>query len=650
VVGDAAAKPTPILTQLKQQQGEHALMQKKKAEAQRFDAEMKQYGAEIEGSKVALGNHQRAIHAARMQMAQLGPEPDAAKLQALRETEQAEVVAATELGRRLGSLEQMCIAAQRRFERFNLDLAIEGGMVEEHRRALLEAIRVKSELLKQKTSGLKQLEELLQKHQAMLQHQARQQPPNPQAMHQLQQTLAMLGQQHMGSHKHCQVIADEIKYQESLLDLLPPTPEDEESAQFNNLMSQSEQRWLIKIQAKQMHSDNPYVDDFYAHALIRKRAAMMRAAAATQGSGITRLPPAPHGPMPMGKHRRERIEQERAEKEPYTPTQYDNTLGSIKGTSIKAPKPLIEIPAAPADVHDDDGDQSHELRERSRRRKALIAIEKAYRHLLQAEDRGVKLEQPDMSFRARQQIDAERQALLDTTLAVLEVAPPDKEWSAEDDKQFWRLTAVEKGRKLMARLLMQVNRPEQVEALLQLLVRNMGIMVQPRATQDDHRAFLRSVLVLYPPAVAQAVSHVDLAVLVACFRTVNQVYDATAKEEKTEKVDIFHKFCAVLLYTLCRRADAVLSTGQAPVEQQREWSFLVEALVEKTASDLAAKIVDMKANGLYLWEFANILASHSSPAGKATLRAALHEVAAAAPPHPSIDMFGKITAPPPTAE
>lgn len=138
--------------------------------------------------------------------------------------------------------------------------------------------------------------------------------------------------------------------------------------------------------------------------------------------------------------------------------QFDRTLGSIKGTSIRAPKPLIELPTAPAELHGGaDGDQSRELKERSRRRKALIVIEKGFRLLLQAEDRGVKLEQPDMSGRARQQIQAERDVYLEQALGFIEVAPLDKQWVAEDDQQFWRLTTVEKGRKFFARLLMQVS-------------------------------------------------------------------------------------------------------------------------------------------------------------------------------------------------
>jgi hypothetical protein len=133
------------------------------------------------------------------------------------------------------------------------------------------------------------------------------------------------------------VIADEIKYQQSLLDFLPPSPEDEESSKFNNLMSQSEQKWLIKIQAKQMHSDNPYVDDFYAHALVRKRAAMMRATAAAHPAGrMVRMAPTPHGPMPMGKHRREAVQQARSERAPYKPVQVCVTCFSPPAT----PPPL----------------------------------------------------------------------------------------------------------------------------------------------------------------------------------------------------------------------------------------------------------------------------------------------------------------------
>ena len=73
--------------------------------------------------------------------------------------------------------------------------------------------------------------------------------------------------------------------------------------------------------------------------------------------------------------------------------------------------------------------------------------------------------------------------------------------------------------------LRQTTDPKQVEALLLLVVRNIGIMVQPRGAgqQDDHRSFLQSALVLYPPAIGHAVTRVDLSALVACFRTLVQV-------------------------------------------------------------------------------------------------------------------------------
>ncbi len=44
--------------------------------------------------------------------------------------------------------------------------------------------------------------------------------------------------------------------------------EDDCDASFNrdpfaNLMTQREKEWIIKIQLMQLHTDNPYVDDYY---------------------------------------------------------------------------------------------------------------------------------------------------------------------------------------------------------------------------------------------------------------------------------------------------------------------------------------------------------------------------------------------------
>jgi len=202
---ESPAKETPILRQLQQQRGQHVLTQKRMAEQQRFDTEMKQLGREIETSRVALAQHQGAIHAIRVQLGQLGPNGAQAKVQELHQAEHAQISGANEQRRRLESLEHMCVAAQRRFEKFNLDLAIESGHAEEHRAALIESVRVKGELLKQKSNGLQQLAQLLQRHQVMLQQEAARTPPNPQAIHELQRTIGMMTHQHVANQKHCQV-------------------------------------------------------------------------------------------------------------------------------------------------------------------------------------------------------------------------------------------------------------------------------------------------------------------------------------------------------------------------------------------------------------------------------------------------------------
>ena len=68
-------------------------------------------------------------------------------------------------------------------------------------------------------------------------------------------------------------------------------------------------------------------------------------------------------------------------------------------------------------------------------------------------------------------------------------------------------------------------------------------------------------------------------------------------------MDPFHKFCVLIIYTICRRADALLSSGSVPIELQHEWSHNVESLVVKSAKQLADKVVEAKTNGLYLCVF-----------------------------------------------
>ena len=41
-----------------------------------------------------------------------------------------------------------------------------------------------------------------------------------------------------------------------------------EPKNYNNLMTQSEKEWIISIQMKQMTTDKPYIDDYYAMVCV----------------------------------------------------------------------------------------------------------------------------------------------------------------------------------------------------------------------------------------------------------------------------------------------------------------------------------------------------------------------------------------------
>ena len=45
-------------------------------------------------------------------------------------------------------------------------------------------------------------------------------------------------------------------------------PQPAEPKNYNNLMTQSEKEWIISIQMKQMTTDKPYIDDYYAMVCV----------------------------------------------------------------------------------------------------------------------------------------------------------------------------------------------------------------------------------------------------------------------------------------------------------------------------------------------------------------------------------------------
>lgn len=57
-----------------------------------------------------------------------------------------------------------------------------------------------------------------------------------------------------------------------------PRPHVPKRKSYNNLMTAADKQWLIKIQLKQLQTDNPYLDDFYYHVrsqgmrCVRRRA------------------------------------------------------------------------------------------------------------------------------------------------------------------------------------------------------------------------------------------------------------------------------------------------------------------------------------------------------------------------------------------
>eukprot|EP00041_Stephanoeca_diplocostata_P026897 m.733418 g.733418 ORF g.733418 m.733418 type:complete len:901 (+) comp23071_c0_seq3:232-2934(+) len=661
--GSGSKGTPPILKQLQHAQGQHALQQKLTAERQRVDVEIKRLETLLHSHRQALAHHHQHAHAARMSLhaattatdhngADGGSNGhDKAELQRLSEVVQTHVRAASEIERTCAGIVQTQVALGNAFEKFHLTLMIEHGQGDTQRPVLTERKQHMLTSLEAQVTGLHQLD----KHMAHLQHRYGQMmvktpPVQSTELVELRNQIQATAQHHataVGQHK---MLTQQLAHTDMLLGMLPKASthtvageqSEHDPSRYNNLMSWSEKKWLIKIQAKQMFSENPYVDDFYAHAVARKRAAAMRAAAMQAGAP---LPPSlfPTGPTPMGKHKRDKVHAAAGVKPEYMPSHFDHALGTVRGTNIRAPQKLIAVPTAPNAGVDPDGpedDKSRENADKARRRKVLLLIEQGYRHLLQAEDRSIKLETPTLSVRARAEIEKERSTEVAAVLNQFHIAPADQTAPPPDDTMFWRTVAYPKGQKLLARL-MQFCNPVQAHAVLQLLLRNMVALVTPTTPTTpttQHDARMESMSVHFLPVVAQVLEAMDIDVVVACMQT---AVDRHTYDDDENKRRMFHKFCAALVYTVCRRADALLGAGTASPSIREQWTVLVEQYIRinvPTMSSLitaAASVDDI----VHLWVFANILASHSGTDCRAMMREALGSAADKTPDHPVVSVF-----------
>lgn len=640
--GDTAKngeKETPILNQLQHAQGQRVIQQKLMSERTKVDAKLRDINVALHQARMQL----QLLHNERMHMSKSQPQSDQDR-SAINQRMNANFAAIKEVERQCNILPGQQMQIQHEFELFQVQLAIEGDTVEQHRSMLAERVRQIESTIKSHSEGITGL----QRHMAQLQQaygkmtapNSDQATPTDQ-INNVRGQIDFVGRNLQSATMQQQQFDMQLRHTKELINALPSQDNDDDAANYNNLMSESEKQWLIKIQSKQMYSDNPYVDDFYAHALIRKRAGQMRMAAAQNGLAPPQIH-TPHVPAPRTKQR------DPAHTKPeYTPVGLDGTLGQIKSTSIRAPQQLIKMPTMSDDNDlkiEDDPNLSREYQERAWKRKILLAIEEGYRYLLMIEDRFVKLEPHTLPKKVRIGVEKDVKRIMNLLFDLFGIKALSKEWEPGDDQQFRQFMTVTKGKALIARF-MRFATPEQTHAILLVALRTITTLLTARqgVSEKEHAKHLEELSMILVPSLLGRIESIDLGTVISCLKTASTFY---VNAEENKKSTMHEPMSIAILYAIFRRADALLGQPSTTQEQQAQWCALVEAFVEGTVAVLGKKVKSTKGTPQHLWEYANIVAAHSGPTGRAAIRSEMAALVPESQAPPFMTLLLQITKPP----
>ncbi|XP_059449555.1 protein PAT1 homolog 2-like [Corylus avellana] len=206
-------------------------------------------------------------------------------------------------------------------------------------------------------------------------------------------------------------------------------------------MTSEEIESILKMQLAATHSNDPYIDDYYHQASLAKKAAGSRLKHPFCPSHLRELPS-------RGRNS--------TEQHPHLPI---DALGRIPFSSIRRPRPLLEVDPPPSASGDSSEQKvSEKPLEQEPLLAARITIEDGICLLLDIDDidRLLQFSQPQDGGT---QLRRRRQMLLEGLAASLQLVDPLGKSShtvgltSKDDLVFLRLVSLPKGRKLLSRFL-----------------------------------------------------------------------------------------------------------------------------------------------------------------------------------------------------
>jgi len=232
---------------------------------------------------------------------------------------------------------------------------------------------------------------------------------------------------------------------------------------YARLMTQKEKDWIIKIQLLQLHTENPYLDDYYYTTWNMNRIAIEREKRKLEGQ------------KSAGKDDKELqlvIPQlAKLESKSYKPVQFEGSLGRLTASSVHNPRQIIQVAInSSTDVE--------EPKQGRRFKRLLMYIEDHYNLLLDIDD--IEKKALALPEEMRPTLYQQRKNLISELHSSFHCD--------EEDDLLERMMSIRKGVTLMARLMMLLDRT-QSRSLMKAVLSNLHFFMKKDYQETYGRLF-----------------------------------------------------------------------------------------------------------------------------------------------------------------
>lgn len=309
-------------------------------------------------------------------------------------------------------------------------------------------------------------------------------------------------------------------------------------------MTPREKGWLKYIQAMQLHSDNPYQDDYYyvMHSVKQQR---KREEEVIEIDGLQLLLP-DRGKEGSGRE--------------YEPPRLENSLGKLQVVSVNAPRKIIDLQV----VHLDPSHPTTPLqREMRRHRHLLLYVEKLFNTMMELDDLERRIRHlPDCP--TRDMFRSKSRTLAARLWANITANP----------ERLLQVLCIRKGKSLICRLLGWMGEGDQ-ERLVVTVLQNMTLLARKDA-HDQQLALLwpatdRLVASAAPPRLLE---------LAAAFINNSSSSSVASPQRNNLSAALYNKYGVSLVLALLVRGEQV----HAVLVESSVWQEFLSALITALAT------------------------------------------------------------------